>query len=438
MRTGFIFLLLSILIIPFLIIAVVMPIVFDYQRPGTQYPEFESPEELNFFLEEYSRTKYPLTHTDEALFVVINAGRITASNIIEFPEGSLADQVDFMNFLQQVSADGGLQIVRHIPGTADLLIISLPSSISDLMTGGRTMMKIVPAVMLLAIILVTTVISLTILQNMNRKFRKLEEAAAEISDGNLDYDLQISGSDYFSSFAQTFNNMRIALKEDKERESRFIMGISHDLKTPLTLIGGYAEALADDMNSSPEEKENYLSIIRRKLNDLEQKINTLIDYRSMQTGEWKTSLEEVALKDCLKETCSVLAEDSEFLKINFHCEINIPGDYVTRMDQGLFGRAIENITGNAFRYTPRGGSINLNSYMRNDMAVIELTDTGCGIDSSDIDKVLEPFYRATKSRREPGFGLGLSIVRSIADVHGWNLKIESEKNLGTKIIISGL
>ena len=232
--------------------------------------------------------------------------------------------------------------------------------------------------------------------------------------------------------------MRIALQEEKNRESRFIMGISHDLKTPLTLIGGYAEALVDDMNSSREERENYLGIINRKLRDLEKKINTLIDYRRIETGEWKTSLSKAPLAECINQLCAVYAEDSEFMKIGFRSDINIPNSYETAMDQSLFSRAIENIIGNSFRYTQEGGTIQFNAYLRDGRGVIEIIDTGKGIDKSELSKIMEPFYRASKSRREPGFGLGLSIVKSICETHGWGINVESEPGYGTKITISGI
>jgi signal transduction histidine kinase len=273
---------------------------------------------------------------------------------------------------------------------------------------------------------------------MSRKFQLLEKATAEISNGNLNYTIEIPGTDNFTTLANAFNKMRLSLKEEKERENRFIMGISHDLKTPLTLIGGYAEALADDMGQSGEDREKYYLIIRQKLNDLDNKIDTLIDYRKMETGEWKKSLSKIQLAELLVETCSLIEEDSEFMAIKFSSEINIPPEYTAHIDTGLFSRAIDNIISNSIRYTPKGGSINLSAYIRQEKAVIEIVDSGKGIPPGELKKVTEPFFRGTKSRREQGFGLGLSIVKSVADTHSWILKIESADGGGTRIAISGI
>jgi signal transduction histidine kinase len=126
------------------------------------------------------------------------------------------------------------------------------------------------------------------------------------------------------------------------------------------------------------------------------------------------------------------------MAIKFSSEINIPPEYTAHIDTGLFSRAIDNIISNSIRYTPKGGSINLSAYIRQEKAVIEIVDSGKGIPPGELKKVTEPFFRGTKSRREQGFGLGLSIVKSVADTHSWILKIESADGGGTRIAISGI
>ncbi|MBN2051150.1 MAG: HAMP domain-containing histidine kinase [Spirochaetales bacterium] len=436
--TGFIFLVLTILIVPVLMLTVVMPTVFNLERPVKYMPSFKNDEELLEYLEEASRVKHPADSPEVLLFLVIQDDAISMSNIEGIPEGSVPAEDLLADFIYSSSNPGSVQFVRHIPGVADMIIVSLPVAFEEFLSSGKKILRILPATMLLSVVLITTIISLLILRNLNRNFRKLERGAEEISSGNLDYEISIPGNDYFASYAKAFNNMRTALKEEKERESRFIMGISHDLKTPLTLIGGYTEALADDVSGSPEERENYVTIIQRKLRDLDKKIDTLIDYRRMETGEWKTALEKIRLFGLLEEICGMISEDADFMKLHFNGNINIPVDYVTDMDQALFRRALDNIISNSFRYTPEGGRVDLTAYMQGGSAVIEISDSGCGIESGELNNILEPFYRASRSRREPGFGLGLSIVKSIADAHGWNIEIASEPGFGTKVILSGI
>lgn len=436
-RTGFIALVLGIVLIPLMTASLIMPLLLDQLRPGFNAETFLTAEGIEALMKEETTKKHPRDHVEEPLYTIISGEEIVKSNIEGLPEGAYADRELIGDFLLEASSSDTVQLIRHFPGTSDLAIVSFPFSADAMRSTGRKAIRIVPLSMVLCTILVTTIISLLILRSMNRKFHKLEKAATEISAGNLDYEVGIPGGDYFTSFADTFNQMRIALKEDKERENRFIMGISHDLKTPLTLIGGYAEALTDDMDQSPEEKEKYYTIIRRKLNELESKINTLIDYRQLSTGEWKNVLAETALGTYLEESCQLISEDAEMLNLKFSSEVNIPGDYMVRMDENLFSRTIENIISNSFRYTPEGGSLNLSAYMRQGKAVVEICDTGKGISAADLERVTEPFYRGTKSRREQGFGLGLAIVKTIVDTHGWDLKIESDGR-GTGITISGI
>lgn len=437
-RTGFVFLVLTILIVPVLMLTVVIPAVFNLERPAEPIPSFGNEEELLEYLEEASRTKHPPGSTEVPLFLVIDDETISLSNIEGIPEGSVPAKDLLTDFISSSSSPGSVQFIRHIPGVADMIIVSLPVAFEEFLASGKKLMRVLPASMFLSVVLITTIISLLILRNLSRNFKKLERGVEAISSGNLDYEISIPGNDYFTSYARAFNNMRIALKEEKEREGRFIMGISHDLKTPLTLIGGYTEALADDVSGSPEVKENYLSIIQKKLRDLDIKIDTLIDYRRMETGEWKKSLEKVGLSGLLEETCGMIFEDAEFLKIQFKGNINIPADYVTDMDQALFRRALENIISNSFRHTPEGGRVDLTAYMLGGAATLEITDSGCGIEPGELNNILEPFYRASKSRREPGFGLGLSIVKSISDAHGWTVEVESEPGFGTKVMLSGI
>ena len=437
-KTGFIIIVLSILLVPLLMVSIILPSVFQTERASTRFPQISTKEDLQKFIEIESEQKYPIDDTENFLFITLNEGKITASNIEGFSSGTLIDADQLLDFLSETASKDSIQLIRHIPDIADALLISLPFTAESFFSQGRYILKVFPALILFSIICIVTVISLLILRNMSRKFRQLETAAEEISGGNLDYRIEIAGKDDFSSFAEKFDKMRITLKEEKERESRFIMGISHDLKTPLALIGGYTEALIDDVGSSSEERENYGLIINRKLRDLEKKIDTLIDYRHMETGEWKTSLNRIKLRTLLEEMCPVWKEDADFSKINFKSDINITDDYETSIDPDLFSRAIENIINNSLKYTPEGGSVNFSAYLQDGSGKIEITDSGSGIEKDELKKVLEPFYRVSKSRREPGFGLGLSIVKSIADNHGWNISIESEPGFGTKVIIAGI
>jgi signal transduction histidine kinase len=106
------------------------------------------------------------------------------------------------------------------------------------------------------------------------------------------------------------------------------------------------------------------------------------------------------------------------------------------MDAGLFTRALENLVGNAIRYTEQRGRITMDARIQEGSVLLSITDTGVGIPAEDLPRIYDPFYRGTNSRREQGFGLGLTTVKSIIESHGWNISVSSQVGAGTTFTIS--
>jgi signal transduction histidine kinase len=215
------------------------------------------------------------------------------------------------------------------------------------------------------------------------------------------------------------------------------MGISHDLKTPLALIQGYVEAIMDGFASDPEAQKKYLAIVRDKTESLEGMIAELIEFVKMDTGEWRMTFRDVTLAPFLSDIAKRYSEDALILKRDFSFSVDIPADLTIPMDEGLIGRALENLLGNAIRYTPEGGKIRISAILDPDgTPKISISDTGIGIPPDEIGRIFDPFYRGTNSRREQGFGLGLTTVKSIIEGHGWTITVSSRVDKGTVFTIS--
>ncbi|MDX9802012.1 MAG: HAMP domain-containing sensor histidine kinase, partial [Spirochaetia bacterium] len=249
----------------------------------------------------------------------------------------------------------------------------------------------------------------------------LESAVKKIADGNLDFQLEVKGSDEVAALSSSFEKMRETLKDDHGRKSRFLMAVSHDLKTPLTSIKGYLEAINDGMASDAQTQKKYLDIISEKASALEKRISDLIDFAGMETGEWQLKRKIVPLKAFLDSLSIIYREDCEILGKKFIYENTIPEKYEISCDPVLFERALENHFTNALRYTFDGAVISLRCFMENGKPVIEIADNGKGIDEKELKYIFEPFYRGSSSRREPGMGLGLSTSKSIFQSHGWEV-----------------
>jgi signal transduction histidine kinase len=283
----------------------------------------------------------------------------------------------------------------------------------------------------LGLLLFASGVSFWIVRRFNRSVRKLEAATRKVADGDLDFHLPVRGNDEVSSLTRSFDRMRTALKEEFARRARFIMGVSHDLRTPLTLIQGYVEAVSDGLADDPDTRRRYLSIVQDKTRALDGMVTDLIEFVRMDTGEWKLTHRPVRLASFLRPIAQRYAEDAAILRRSFGHAIELPEELEVSMDEALMGRALENLIGNAIRYTGEGGSIGLRASIEDGVPVLTIRDTGIGIPAEDIPRIFDPFYRGTNSRREQGFGLGLATVKSIVEGHGWTIDVSSEVGKGT-------
>ncbi len=277
----------------------------------------------------------------------------------------------------------------------------------------------------------SVVMAFLIMKSINQSIQKLESATRRVAEGDLDFALKAQGNDEFSSLTHSFEAMRTALKENKDQRARFLMGISHDLKTPLTSIEGYLEAIIDGYADNPEQMKKYISIIRQKSGLLEERIVQLIDLAKMETGEWILKNEEIALGKFLSTMAAGYGEDASVLKRSFRSNIALPKDFTVIGDKKMLTRAFENLIYNAIQYTREGDTITLEAHVMDGGAVISFMDTGIGIPETELSKIFEPFYRGTPSRREHGTGLGLSVAKSILNSHGWSIDVVSEPGKGS-------
>jgi signal transduction histidine kinase len=291
---------------------------------------------------------------------------------------------------------------------------------------------IISVVILLFCIVIITAITRSIAKSVT----VLEEAAKRVTRGELDMPIEVRGSNEVISLTKSLNELRLAVKENRDKQARFIMGISHDLKTPLALIQGYVEALYDEIPASPEERKQYAQIILHKADDLESLINDLIDFIKVDTGEWRTTWQNVKLASFMKEIAKRGSEATTILKHNFKAEIDLPEDAAVQMDEKLMNRCFENLFSNAIRYSKEGSTVVLRAFQGSGGYKIQIEDDGIGISKDELKNIFDLFYRGTGSRREMGHGLGLAIVKSIIKSHNWEIEAESEAGKGTVFTIT--
>ena len=258
-----------------------------------------------------------------------------------------------------------------------------------------------------------------------RAVLKLERAAGRIAAGDLEGEVRVRGIREIEDLALAMDGMRSALREDRDRRARFLAAVSHDLRTPLTSIGGYLEAVEDGLASDPGTLVRYVGIMRDKTRLLEGRIASLIEFARMETGEWRMGFETVELGPYLEGLSRGFCEDAELMGRRFEAPLEGLEGLSLPIDRSLLARALENLVSNAIRYAPEGGLVRLSARTGGGGIRLDVDDEGPGIAPADRERVFEPFFRAGSGRAgaaREGSGLGLYIARSIVRGHGWEIE----------------
>ncbi|MGA2976869.1 MAG: HAMP domain-containing sensor histidine kinase [Spirochaetia bacterium] len=442
LRTQFFILVGGIIAVPFLVSAFMLLMQYGMQRRREPLPNYT--EIMGWVSRHVPRT---VTRNDPAelmqrrphgldILILNKENDVVYSTIAEIPPGTSAKSGLMWNYIAANIKQFHFQVDNsNTPGSGEpMVILKLPRiQLEDV----HLRDAIIQVVMYTSVVLLvfSSLMGFFILRSLNGSIKSLEGATRRVAGGDLDFELPSRGNDQISSLTRSFDSMRRALKEEYARRARFIMGVSHDLRTPLTLIQGYVEAIADGYAGEPETQKKYLSIILNKTQNLEGMVGDLIEFVRMETGQWRMTHREIPARQFLMDLARRFAEDALILKRDFGWSIDLPDDARIRMDASLFTRALENLVGNAIRYTEERGKVALEARMEDGQILLSLSDTGIGIPQEELPRIYDPFYRGTNSRREQGFGLGLTTVKSIIESHGWSILVNSQVGVGTTFAI---
>lgn len=274
-------------------------------------------------------------------------------------------------------------------------------------------------------ILVATGLSITawIYRSIVTPICKLEEAAKNIKEGNLDFTIEAESNDEMGSLCRNFEDMRQRLKEsaeeklEAEKQNRILISnISHDLKTPLTAIKGYVEGIMDGVADTPEKVDRYMRTIYNKAMDMDRLLNELTLYSKIDTNRIPYNFNRIHVADyfddCIEEIGLEL--EAEHIGLSY---FNYAGDDVLVIaDPEQLKRVIDNIIGNSVKYMDKEhGLINIRIKDVGDFIQVEIEDNGKGIGQKDLPFIFDRFYRTDASRNSAtgGSGIGLSIVKRL-------------------------
>lgn len=275
---------------------------------------------------------------------------------------------------------------------------------------------------------------------------ELERGVEEVARGNYDVSVEVSAPNEISALVVAFNGMADKLKEDEQTKARYeegrkalIADVSHDLKTPMTSIGGYVEALLERNDLSEEKRRRYLRIIAGNTDYMDRLIDDLVLFSKLDVQKLDFHFERVDVRPFLRDMMEELGLDFEEQQILFSYHDELGEDVSASLDAKRFHQIIRNITGNAVKYGPQESlAIDVRLYREDANFCLDISDNGQGIPADKLPHVFERFYRVDSERTKSfsGTGLGLAIAKELTEAHGGRISVASEVGKGTCFTVS--
>jgi signal transduction histidine kinase len=266
-------------------------------------------------------------------------------------------------------------------------------------------------------LLLAVVISRTIAYPL----QALTEAAGKVAEGNYAWRVKAGGTPEVRAVADAFNQMSAQVHAAQQAQQDFMANVSHDLKTPLTSIQGYSQAIMDGAAKDPA---GAAQIINEEAARLNRMVNQLTDLARLQSGQFSMSivpLDMSKLASAIGERLTIVAQKKN---ITLHIQTSAMPDISGDGDR--LAQVLTNLVGNAINYTPSGGEVWLRTGVNNSGVELTIQDTGVGIAPNDLPRIFERFYQADKARGpKRGTGLGLAITQEIVLAHGGRITATS-------------
>ena len=259
--------------------------------------------------------------------------------------------------------------------------------------------------------------------------RTLSKATKEVASGNFDVQVTIRNrAEEFSELQTNFNAMVRELRTNEYLKKDFVSGVSHEMKTPLSIIGGYAKLLRDGEDLTEEEKREYLDLIISETERLTGMTSNMLRLSRMDSEEIKPRHQRFSLDEQIREAIVLLEPKWSAKELELDVELQ---EVWFRGDSELLLQVWTNLIDNAVKYTGQAGRISVGLAENNGQYTVTVADTGCGMEQEVLSHVFDRFYQADTSRRKEGSGLGLAIVRRIVELHGGTVSVKSEPGQGS-------
>ena len=343
-----------------------------------------------------------------------------------------------ITFRQELFEEGSLYKIVQIGSTRQMLVgqlsadgkygIIVSTGMAQITTAAEVLRSILWPVALILLVL-DLLFAMLFSRWFTRPVQQLSSGAKEIAAGNYDIQLPVVHHDEIGQLAEDFNHMAAEVKRSAQLEKDILANVSHDLRTPLTLIKGYAETVRDLTGTDADKRTEQCNIIVDETDRLSALVNSVMELSKVQSGAEKPSLIDFDMG----ELCFEVAGRYDALCDQNHWHLELQADEAApvRADPAMMERVLHNLLGNAFHHIGADGQVVLRVLPQPDGCRVEIEDHGPGIPPEDLPYIFDRYYRARQDSGKVGTGLGLSITKAILQQHGFAFGVNSALGQGS-------
>ena len=285
------------------------------------------------------------------------------------------------------------------------------------------------------VMLLSFIIIYFITSNLVRPLQEMLVATRSFSKGDFSVRVSVEGDDEVAMLAAAFNSMASSMATLEQTRRSFTANVSHELKTPMTTIGGFIDGILDG-TIPPEKQNHYLKIVSSEIQRLSRLVRSMLSISRIEAGEMKISPGTVEITDIVTRTLFVFEKNLEAKNIEVR---GLDADkHLVEADADLIHQVVYNLIDNAVKFVNPGGYLEFAYQEEGGKTFVSVKNSGDGIAPDDIPRLFDRFYKTDKSRSldKNGVGLGLYIVKTIINLHGGEIFVRSQQGSYTEFVFS--
>ena len=271
-------------------------------------------------------------------------------------------------------------------------------------------------------------------RSFTRPLELMADATRSYAAGDFSPRIDIERNDEIGELATAFNTMAGSLAQLESSRRSFVANVSHELKTPMTTIGGFIDGMLDG-TIPPSEQERYLQTVSKEVKRLSRIVVSMLNLSKIEAGQLELKFTDVNLSDMVLSTLLNFEKKINDGKIEIR-GLEYLGTHYVRADSDMLSQVVYNLVDNAVKFTPEHGYISVSITENNGYIEAAVTNSGAGIAPDELSRIFERFYKVDKSRSfdAKSTGLGLYIAKTILDLHGGDISASSEEGRYTRFV----